>query len=136
MSNLGDYQRITTLIKQLGGPKVARALAAAGAVLLVTAGGAAHAGYQKAAPKVKDWIAKLGQPDALAGSVYNVRIDAEDDQGLAFQAGDTFRVLERDGDAVLIELVGNDDNPWAVSAAFLARISDFPADIASSDADS
>lgn len=133
MSNLGDYQRITTLIKQLGGPKAAKAIVAAGAVLLVTAGGAAHAGYQKAAPKVKDWISKLGQPDALAGHVYAIHIDAEDDQGLAFKAGDTFRVLERDGDAVLIELIGNDDNPWAVSAKFLAQVSDFPAESTETD---
>lgn len=135
MGNLGDYQRITTLIKQLGGPKAAKTIAAAGAALLVTAGGAAHAGYVRAAPKVKEWISKLGQPDALAGHVYTVRVDAEDDQQLAFQVGDRFRVLERDGDAVLIELIGKDDNPWAVSAKFLAQVSDFPVNTAPAETD-
>lgn len=37
-----------------------------------------------------------------------------------------FRVLECDGDAVLVEVVGNTDNPHFVSRAFLVSISAFP----------
>lgn len=136
MSNLGGYQVITTLIKRVGGPENAMKLAAAAGGLLLVAGGAAHAGIQKATPAVKKkadqlfekWRSRAGATDELAGSVYTVTAAAESDQGVSFNVGDTFRVLERDADAVLIELIGNDDNPWIIPANLLAGISDFPAD--------
>lgn len=136
MSNLGGYQVITTLIKRVGGPENAMKLAAAAGGLLLVAGGAAHAGIQKATPALKKkaeqlietWRSREGATGELAGSVYTVTAAAESDQGVSFDVGDTFRVLERDADAVLIELIGNDDNPWVISADLLAEISDFPAD--------
>lgn len=136
MSNLGGYQVITTLIKRVGGPENAMKLAAAVGGLLLVAGGAAHAGMQKATPALKkkaeqlfeNWRSRAGSVDRLAGSVYTVTAAAESDQGVSFKIGDTFRVLERDADAVLIELIGNDENPWVIAADLLAEISDFPAD--------
>lgn len=129
MGNLGFYQEVTRLIKAVGGPAKVKALLAGGAAALFVAGGAAYAGYEKAAPKVKGWIAKLGQPDALVGMMYTVHTAAVDDQGLAFALDDTFAVVERDGDVVIIALTGKVDNPWAVSAELLERISDFPSDL-------
>jgi len=136
MSNLGGYQVITTLIKRVGGPENAMKLAAAAGGLLLVAGGAAHAGMQKATPALKKkaeqlfekWRSRAGSVDRLAGSVYTVTATAESDQGVSFAIGDTFRVLERDADAVLIELIGNDENPWVIFADLLAEISDFPGD--------
>lgn len=136
MGNLGGYQVITTLIKRVGGPENALKLAAAAGGLLLVAGGAAHAGIQRVTPAVKKkaeqlfekWRSRTGAIDELAGSVYTVTAAAESDQGVSFNVGDTFRVLERDTDAVLIELIGNDDNPWIIPAGLLAEISDFPAD--------
>lgn len=137
MSNLGGYQVITTLIKRVGGPENALKLAAAAGGLLLVAGGAAHAGVQKATPALKNkagqlferWRGRVGATDQLAGSIYAVTAAAESDQGVSFNVGDTFRVLERDADAVLIELIGNDDNPWVISADLLVEISDFPSDL-------
>lgn len=134
LSNLGGYQVITTLIKSVGGPENAKKLAVAAGGALFVAGGAAYAGIQKATPVVKKQAAQLfarrqnrtGGTDELAGSVFTVTAAAESDQGVSFNIGDTFRVLERDADAVLIEVIGNDDNPWVISARLLAEISDFP----------
>lgn len=136
MSNLGGYQTITTLIKRVGGPEVAVKLAGAAGVFLLVAGGAAYAGAQKATPAVKQkaqqlfekWKSQGGRPDELAGSTYTVTSAVVDEQGLVLDVGTVFRVLEKDGDAVLIEIDDNDDNPWFVSADLLARISDFPID--------
>lgn len=137
MSNLGGYQTITTLIKRVGGPENAMKLAVAAGGLLLVAGGAAHSGIQKATPALKNkaeqlfekWRGRAGATDELAGSVCTVTAAAESDQGVSFNVGDTFRVLERDADAVLIELIGNDDNPWVISADLLMEISDFPSDL-------
>lgn len=133
MSNLGGYQIITTLIKRVGGPDNAMKLAAAAGAFLLVAGGAAHAGVQKAAPALKKkaqhllekWRSRTGSVDRLVGSVFTITVATETDQGVSVSVGDKFCVLERDADAVLIELIGNDENPWVVSADLLAVISDF-----------
>lgn len=134
MSNLGGYQTITTLIKRVGGPEAAVKLVGAAGVLLFAVGGAAYAGVQKATPAVKQkaqqlfdkWQSRSGRLDELAGRTYTISSEVEDEQGLVFEVGTVFRVLEKDGDAVLIEIDGNIDNPWFVSADLLAQISDFP----------
>lgn len=127
VGNLGDYQRIVELIKKVGGPTAAKAYAAVVAAGLMAAGGFAHKGYQAAAPGVKDWWASRQQGHDVPGVSYVVTTAAIDDQGLVLDVGDEFRVLTSDRDAVMIEVLGRDDNPWMVSARFLARISDFPA---------
>ncbi len=38
---------------------------------------------------------------------------------------ETFKVLERDGNAVLIEKLGDDNNPYFVAAELLNEISDY-----------
>lgn len=134
MSNLGGYQVITTLIKRVGGPENAAKLGVAAAAGLLFVGGAAHAGIQKLAPIVKEraeqlfqsWRGRAQSTDKFAGTIYTVTAAADSDQGVSFDAGDTFRVLERDEDAVLIELIGNAENPWVISADLLVEISDFP----------
>jgi CTP:molybdopterin cytidylyltransferase MocA len=128
VSNLGFYQDVTKIIKAVGGPAVAKAGLAVSAAALLVVGGAAHASYGKVAPKLRGWLGKRGTSDVLAGKGYTVHTAAVDDQGLAFSVDDTFTVIERHEDAVMIAQTGNADNPWAVSATFLARISDFPAD--------
>ena len=44
-------------------------------------------------------------------------------EGLAFSVGDQYRILELDGDAALIEKIGDKNNPYFVSAKFLNSIS-------------
>ena len=128
MSNLGFYRDVTKLIKAIGGPAAAKAALAGGAAALLVVGGAAHAAYEKASPKVKHWIGRHGRPDPLLGNVYKVHTAAVDNQGLIFSVGDTFTVIERDGDAVITALTGNANNPWVVSEDLLSKISDFPTD--------
>ena len=127
MSNLGGYQDAVRLIKALGGPKRA---AVAGVAVVGTTGYVvlrmAEAGGKRGIGALKSAIKKRNAPCELEDRVFTVRTDGTDDQGLEFKLGAEYKVLECIDDAVLIELVGDDDNPHIVSVAFLTTISDFP----------
>lgn len=127
VSNLGGYKTAVQLIKVLGGPKRAAVVGVAvvgttgyGVLRMVEAGGKRGIGALKSAVK------KRNAPCELEDRVFTVRTDGTDDQGLVFKLGAEYKVLECIDDAVLIELVGDDNNPHIVSDAFLATISDFP----------
>ena len=64
--------------------------------------------------------------------VFEVISDGEDGSGLRLSVGDEYRVMECDGDAVQIEVLGDADNPYFVSAEFLRSVSGFPAEDADS----
>jgi hypothetical protein len=49
-------------------------------------------------------------------------------RGLTLTLGDKFRALTRDGDVIMIEIEGRNDNPFFVSGAQLQQISDFKLD--------
>ncbi|MGX1549315.1 hypothetical protein [Streptomyces adustus] len=51
--------------------------------------------------------------------------DGGDGKGLALRAGDQYRVMECDGEAILIEVLGGTNNPYFTSAQFLASVSGF-----------
>ncbi len=57
--------------------------------------------------------------------IYTVEKEAESNEDLKFRIGDKFKVLECDGDAILIELLENDNNPYFVSEKLLKEISDY-----------
>lgn len=57
--------------------------------------------------------------------VYITKQDGESNEGLKFKVGDKFKVLESDGDAILIELIGNANNPYFVDVELLRAISDY-----------
>lgn len=59
---------------------------------------------------------------------FAVSSPGEDGSGLTLRAGDEYRVLECDGDAVLIEVLNDRGNPYFVSGEFLRKVSDFPAE--------
>ncbi|MEU4561884.1 hypothetical protein AB0F72_26165 [Actinoplanes sp. NPDC023936] len=115
-----DYQTMTTMAKAVGGPRVlAAAFFVGGAV--VTRGG--EAGLRKILAMKRAFDARA---EAAAQSrLHRVARDADAGGGLTLRAGDEFRVLARDGDAILIEVVGNANNPWYASSDLLASISDF-----------
>ena len=46
-------------------------------------------------------------------------------ENLVFKLGDKFKVLEFDGDAVLIEKIGDSNNPYVASSEFLGKISNY-----------
>lgn len=123
MGNLGAYQTMTTLAKKVGGPA---ALGLVTAVAGWAIGRGAEAGGKGIFKLAKDAIEKRNAPCPAKGQVIDVVSDGEDGKGLVLQAGDQYRVLEGDGDAILIEVLGGPDNPFFASAQFLATVSDFP----------
>ena len=121
MSNLGWYQILTSLSKKVGGPKQLIGLIAGGGALL---GGGAVAGGNALKKKIQAILAKKRQ-EAEAAVLYTVIKEGKSNEGLLFKVGETFRVLETDGDAGLIEKLGDEDNPYFVSLKFLSTISDY-----------
>ena len=121
MSNLGWYQILTTMAKKVGGPKKLMAILVGSGALL---GGVAVAGANEIKKKVSFEHEKKRQEEALA-RIYTVKKEGRSNEGLLFLAGDTFKVLEFDGDAVLIEKIGDNNNPYFVSRMFLSSISDY-----------
>lgn len=126
MSNLGEYQRIVTLVKSLGGPEAAKKYAVAAAGGIFVAGGFAFAGVQKGVGKVRSTLAKRSEQCASMGLAFTVHTDGVDPKGIKLLAGSQYTILECDADAILIEVPDDDDNPYFVSGEFLTSISDFP----------
>ena len=121
-SNLGDYQKMTIVAKKVGGPKnLAVIIAGAGAVASV----ALYKGGKIVAEKVRKKKNKEKLKETTDSIVYSVTVDGVSDDGLEFKIGDQFRVLETDKDAVLIEKIGDDNNPYFVSVDFLEMISNY-----------
>ena len=115
MSNLGAYQWLTTAAKKVGDPK--------NLVLIIAGTGAAV--YKSSEIVVKKKI-RIHQLTEMADTkVYSVTAESISNEGLAFKIGDQFRVLETDKDAVLIEKIDDDDNPYFVSEKLLTNISNY-----------
>ncbi|MBP3818193.1 MAG: hypothetical protein J6H31_07785 [Butyrivibrio sp.] len=121
MGNLGWYQLMTTVAKKVGGPKRLFALIfGCGAII----GGSAVAGGEKIKQKVARELDKKKQEEAAA-VVYTVNKEGSSNEGLLFKPGEQFKVLEIDGDAGLIEKLGDSNNPYFVSLKFLRSISNY-----------
>lgn len=122
MSNLGDYQKMTIMAKKVGGPKNL-------AVIIAGAGAVASVALYKGGEIVKEKVRKKKNKEKLKETsdsiVYSITVDGVSDDGLEFKIGDQFRVLETDKDAVLIEKIGDDNNPYFVSVEFLEMISNY-----------
>ena len=113
MSNLGAYQVMTTLAKKVGGPKCL------GGIVLAIGAAIGIGGktiYDKQVGKNKDKLLDI---------TYVIKEDAMSNERLQLNKGDRFRVLAEAKDAILIELIGNDDNPHVVSCELLEEISDY-----------
>lgn len=119
MGNLGAYQAMTMLAKKFGGPRVlGGATLVAGYILLRPA----EAGVKRAVQVVR----RKYSPCLTKGEVFTATADGDDGSGFAIRQGDEYRVLECDGEAILVEMIGQPDDPYFVSRAFLASVSDFP----------
>ncbi|SDT66900.1 hypothetical protein SAMN04489716_5402 [Actinoplanes derwentensis] len=124
MSNLGGYQLMTTFAKKLGGPRnLGLAVALVGAVVLRVSEAGVKAAVRKG-KSVKEMFDARAEA-ATTSQVYRIAEDADAGGGLTLRGGDEFRVLARAGDAILIEVIGNANNPWHVSGNLLTSISDF-----------
>lgn len=122
VGNLGKYQAMTTIAKKVGGPVVLWGITfVSGYVVLRPAEAGMKAGVKKAIREMK----KRNSPCATKGQIFRATsVGAE--SGLKVQVGDEYRVLECDGDAILIEVLGDPDSPYFVSSQFLRSVSDFP----------
>ncbi len=123
MSNLGGYQTMTTVVKALGGPKKAATIVGGG---LLFAGAALYVGGHKVVTTVISRIKQRSEPCPTKGEVFTVVSDGDASNGLTLHSGDEYRVLECDGDAILVEVIGRGDNPHFVSGEFLTSVSGFP----------
>lgn len=114
MSNLGAYQTMTVWAKKVGGPtNLVVILLGTGYVI----GKFCEVGVEK--------IRCLNQQNRYVGKVFNVDGIYSSEDGLELSFGDKYEVLEQDGEAVLIEKVGDANNPYMVSAEILKKSSDF-----------
>lgn len=95
MSNLDLYQTMTTLSKKVGGSKQF--------ILILLGcgygiGRFTEAGIKKVFKVIREYVKNNGSP-----KTYHIVSDSKSNEGVTFSIGDTFQVLERDKDAVLIE---------------------------------
>lgn len=122
MSNLGLYQWIVSTSKKVGGPGKLIGLFVGGGIVggvLLTKGGEATV---KKIRLQKEPI-KLYDKDRS----YMVHEPRCDNNGHMFCTGDKFHILAYDdsADMLMIEIIGDNDNPYCVSADLVAEISDF-----------
>ncbi len=111
---------MTTLAKKFGGPKN---------LFLLT--GVAGAGVYKVGEITVKKVLKMAKENKknkqkiFNTKVYTVLSPRKANEGVKFVAGDQFKVLETDGDSVLIEKILDKNNPYFVSAELLRSISDY-----------
>jgi len=118
MSNLGKYQLMTTLAKKVGGPAVLAGITfVSGYVVLRPV----EAGTKRAIRRVKN----PATPCESKGMTFLITVDGEE-KDVRLRVGDSYRVLECDGNSILIEVIGDSNNPYFVSSEFLRSVSDFP----------
>lgn len=113
MSNLGDYQLITTLSKKVGGPRRLVGIIIGSTIVLDRVAIFLHHKYKK-----KKTV-------NAAKKVYSILHTRESDDGVVFKKGDLFRVIETDGDVCLVDRLGDKNSPYYVSGSFLGTISDY-----------
>lgn len=116
MGNLGLYLWLTRAAKKLGGP-------VAFVVALVLGGGLMCIGLEQAIIAIVKAIKKR-KKNLESEPVYTVGKDAVSEDGMAFAAGDQFRVLMRDGDYALIERI-RDEEHHILPVSFISGISDY-----------
>jgi hypothetical protein len=122
MSNLGWYQMMTTAAKKVGGPKNLFLIVAGSGAVMYKLG---EIGVKQGYKVIKSKITRRNIIDSRCGKEYCVTENGKDENGLTMNIGDRYRVLEIDGDAILIEKIGDAQSPYFVSCTFLRSISDF-----------
>ena len=60
-----------------------------------------------------------------AAVIYTVCVEGTSNEGLHFKVGEKFKVLDDDGDAGLVESIGDNNSPYFVSLKYLSSISDY-----------
>ena len=113
MSNLGGYLKMTTWSKKVGGPLNLLGITL-GTGALIGIGGKTIA--DNLLNKKENNLVEIDQE-------FEVTTAGQDDEKLKFEVKDRFRVILIDGDAVLIEKIKDENNPYYISNDFLKQIS-------------
>lgn len=121
MGNLGWYQLMTTVAKRVGGPKQLFALVFGGGAVVGSSAVAAGSAIKRKMTQKPD----RKEREATDSVVYTVNRNGRSNKGLRFEVGEKFKVLETDGNAGLIEKLGDSNNPYFVSLNFLRSISNY-----------
>ena len=122
MSNLGGYQWLTTAAKKVGGPKnLVLLIAGTGAVAFKSC----EIIVKASVSAIKNKHNERKQSEEKNIKQYYIKTPAISDEGIEFKVGEMFRLLESDGEAVLIEKIGDTNNPYFVLAELLKKISDY-----------
>lgn len=106
MSNLGWYQRIVEWSKRVGGPQY---------LLLIAMGTGAV--VEKTTSMVINAICKKvkNSKNEHVKDEYILEEDIVVNDRLKLQKGDKIRIINKDKDVVLIEKVGDNNNPYCIS---------------------
>lgn len=124
MGNLGWYQTMATVTKTLGGPKKALTIVGTG---MAIAGYGVFRGVEAGSKALYRLAVKNRDAQCLTkGLTFTVEEDADAGGGLVLRAGSEYRVMECDGGAVQIEVIGDADSPYFVSESLLSSISEYP----------
>lgn len=119
MNNLGGYQWFTTTAKKVGGPwnlLAITAMAGYSSLRLFEIGGKKIVKIAKAHHRQK-----LKEKATVCNVTTNAHIEANVD----VKTGDKIRVYAVDGTAVMIEILGHENNPYFIDMAQLKSITDY-----------
>ena len=117
MNNLGAYKTMTTMAKRFGGPY------SLGATVLAM--GYVGGRLVETAIRVAVQHIRTKKETSWCERTIKVTSAGTDGAGVSVNEGDTYCVLHADSDVVLIQRVGEINNPLVVSPEFLRAVSDF-----------
>lgn len=120
MSNLGAYQWVTTISKKVGGPFQLLGIAAISGYAVFRGIEAGGKYIYKLVKKNANSITEES-PNAVK---CKVKVAGTSNEGVHFDIGEEIYVLETDGEAVLIDKIGDPDSPYFISKGFLYQILD------------
>lgn len=122
MGNLGWYQWFTTNAKKVGGPLKLMGLIAFGGYAIIRTG---EAGVKKGIKLVKKHNKDKTDKESKKYSIYKVVNPTSIEDGVDVRVGDRIKVCAIDKEAVLIEILGNKNNPYFIDFNLLKSIVDY-----------
>lgn len=122
MGNLGWYQWFTTNAKKVGGPLKLMSLIAVGGYAAIRIG---EAGVKKVIKLAKDSSTKDERNNTASSRIYSFNKKAMMDETKHVKSGEKFKILAVDRDAVMIEIINDENNPYFIHIHKLKDISDY-----------
>jgi len=122
-NNLGMYLWMTKTSKRVGGPVNFLALVATFGALSYEL---ARIAYGKGKNYIHDFCKENKHWGTESSEIkqYKIKKDYIFDNQLSFKKGDSIIILDEDGDALMIEKIGDNNNPYFISREVFATIAD------------